>query len=88
LLWVKVFFSGGISSSVLFDAVCRFVALSRHVSVKGSDPSVKELMAVLRRGGFSSFQFVRANSIQYLPEFFENCFVPSIVILNHGARQA
>jgi len=41
---------------VLFDAVRRFVALSGQVGVKGSDPSVRELMAVLRRGGFSSSQ--------------------------------
>jgi len=41
---------------MLFDAVRRFVALSGQVGVKGSDPSVRELMAVLRRGGFSSSQ--------------------------------
>jgi hypothetical protein len=56
LLWVKVIFSGGISSSVLFDAVRRFVSLSEQVGVKGSDPSVRELMTVLRSGGFSSSQ--------------------------------
>ena len=55
-MWVKVIFFGGIFSSVLFDAVRRFVALSGQVGVKGSDPSVKELMAFLRRGGFSSSQ--------------------------------
>jgi len=41
---------------VLFNIVRRFVALSGQVGVKGSDPSVRELMAVLRRGGFSSSQ--------------------------------
>ena len=53
---VKVIFFSGFSSSVLFDTVRRFVALSGQVGVKGSDPSVKELMAALRRGGFSSSQ--------------------------------
>ena len=41
---------------MLFNIVRRFVALSGQVGVKGSDPSVRELMAVLRRGGFSSSQ--------------------------------
>lgn len=39
---------------MLLDAVREFTAISRHVSVKGSDPHVKELMVTLRRGGFSS----------------------------------
>jgi len=41
---------------VLFDTVSKFVALSKQVGVKGSDPGVKELMVTLRRSGFSSSQ--------------------------------
>ena len=41
---------------MLFGAVRRFVTLSKHVGVKGSDPSVKELMVILRRSRLSSSQ--------------------------------
>ena len=41
---------------MLFDDVSRFVALSKQIGVKGSDPGVKELMVTLRRSGFSSSQ--------------------------------
>ena len=40
----------------MFDAVRRFVALSKQGGVKGSDSGVKELMVTLRRSGFSSSQ--------------------------------
>jgi hypothetical protein len=41
---------------MLIDAVRRFVTLSKQHGVKGSDPSVKELMTTLRRSGYSSSQ--------------------------------
>ena len=39
---------------MLYDTVSRFVEISRQIGVKGSEPYVRELMATLRRSGFSS----------------------------------
>jgi hypothetical protein len=54
-LYGEVILSGE-GSTVLLDAIHRFVALTGQIGVKGSDPQVRELMVTLRRAGFSSFQ--------------------------------
>jgi len=41
---------------MLVNNVHRFVALSKQVGIKGSDPKIKELMNTFRKSGFSSSQ--------------------------------
>ena len=41
---------------MLLNTIKRFVALSKQIGLKGSDPQIKELMTTLRRSGFSSSQ--------------------------------